>query len=385
MVEETQKKPPSKASVYRAAELDSKVKVQTQHKRLFPARSSFNGITATVFGASGFVARNLIARLGKIGSQIVLAYRGSLYEVEKNRVAADLGHMYYSHFFLKDEKSIHEALRYSNVVINLIGKESETRNFSFDEVHVEGARRLARIAREAGVRKFIHFSSLNANPNPTPICLKNGSQFLRSKYYGELAVREEFPDAVIIRPADIIGEQDRFLNHYTSFQRGLFSRKMPLWDYYDGVEKQPIFVRNVVDGVEKAIFDGSANGEIIQAVGPHRYKFEDLIEYIRACSGRGQKYDNCEITNLRWNLPMRIAISMVEKFQKYPFMTWERVERDSTSDYVSPNLPTLTDFGVELDSVERHIQHLGYYRPRDHRVEVPYESALHIDLPARLS
>lgn len=33
---------------------------------------------------------------------------------------------------------------------------------------------------------------------------------------GEKAVREEFPDAVIMKPSEMFGREDRFLNHYAS-------------------------------------------------------------------------------------------------------------------------------------------------------------------------
>jgi len=51
-------------------------------------------------------------------------------------------------------------------------------------VHVTGARTLARIARECGVSRFIHMSHLNAQPDPAPIYVKNGSKFLKSKVAG---------------------------------------------------------------------------------------------------------------------------------------------------------------------------------------------------------
>lgn len=54
------------------------------------------------------------------------------------------------------------------------------RNFSYYDVNVDGPRRLARISKECGVEKFIHFSALNASPNPQKIFLKP-SQFLISK------------------------------------------------------------------------------------------------------------------------------------------------------------------------------------------------------------
>jgi len=55
------------------------------------------------------------------------------------------------------------------------------RNYSFDEVHVEGARRIARAAKEMGVEKLIHISSLNASPNPQAVLKRDGSDFLKSK------------------------------------------------------------------------------------------------------------------------------------------------------------------------------------------------------------
>jgi len=58
-------------------------------------------------------------------------------------------------------------MKYSNVVINLIGRDWETKNFKFEDVHVTGARTIARLAKEAGVKRLIHFSSLNSSPHPT--------------------------------------------------------------------------------------------------------------------------------------------------------------------------------------------------------------------------
>jgi NADH dehydrogenase (ubiquinone) 1 alpha subcomplex subunit 9 len=68
---------------------------------------------------------------------------------------------------------------HSNIVINCIGADYETRNFSFHDVHVDGARLIAKMAKECGVQRLIHFSSLNASPTPQKIYKQ--SQFLISK------------------------------------------------------------------------------------------------------------------------------------------------------------------------------------------------------------
>ncbi len=55
------------------------------------------------------------------------------------------------------------------------------RNFTFHQVNAEGARRIARAAKEMGVSKLIHMSHISASPKPRPIYLKGGSNFLKSK------------------------------------------------------------------------------------------------------------------------------------------------------------------------------------------------------------
>lgn len=57
-------------------------------------------------------------------------------------------------------------MKYSNVVINLISSYYPTSNFSYHDVNVKGARRIARLAKECGVERFIHVSCLNASEKP---------------------------------------------------------------------------------------------------------------------------------------------------------------------------------------------------------------------------
>lgn len=347
-------------------------------------RSSYNGLTATIFGASSFIAESLVARLGKSGTQMVIAYRGSGYDESKYRIAADLGQMYYCKINLKNEQSLREAMRYSNVVFNFIGKGHETRNFTFNDVHVDGARRLARIAKECGVKKFVHISALNARPDPEPIVLKNGSQYYKSKYYGELAVREEFPEAIIVRPAYVLGEKDKFLNHFTDLQRSLYIKTLFVWDYYYEVTKQPILQKDLVNCLERAIMDDSFDGKIIQAVGPYRYDFLTLIEYIRDCSGQTKKIGN-EVKNMRYNLFYRALIAFTERFMKYPPLNWERIEQESTSDIVDPNLLTLKDMGLEPTPIEPWIKYQARWKPHDEKIDPPFEQRVEIELPPRLN
>lgn len=97
---------------------------------------------------------------------MILPYRGEHYGSMKLKLCGDLGQVLYHPFDLRDEESILKCIKYSNVVINLIGRDWETKNFTFDDVHVHGAKTLAKLCRQSGVERFIHMSCLNANPHP---------------------------------------------------------------------------------------------------------------------------------------------------------------------------------------------------------------------------
>ena len=83
------------------------------------------------------------------------------------------------------------------------------RNFTYDDVLVKGAARIAKVSASVGVPRLVHVSHLNASPTST-------SQFYRSKAAGESAVREAFPAATIVRPGPMFGHEDKFLTNMSS-------------------------------------------------------------------------------------------------------------------------------------------------------------------------
>ncbi len=69
-------------------------------------------------------------------------------------------------FNARSDESIRYAIRRSNIVINCIGAERETWNYSFDEVHVDIARRIAEAAAASpACERLMHLSCLSASPD----------------------------------------------------------------------------------------------------------------------------------------------------------------------------------------------------------------------------
>nr|XP_033337913.1 NADH dehydrogenase [ubiquinone] 1 alpha subcomplex subunit 9, mitochondrial-like [Megalopta genalis] len=325
-------------------------------KRGTGGRSSFSGVVCTVFGASGFIGQTVCNRLGKIGTQIIVPHRGNQYDVLPLKLCGDLGQVLFHPFHLTDEESIIKSMKYSNVVINLIGKDTETNNFDFYDVHVVGARTIAKLAKICGVEHLIHVSCLNATSNPTPLMLETGSEILKCKWEGECAVREEFPTATIVRPASVYGQGDQFIRHYMHPMRR-FGMNIPLWEEGQKTEKQPVHVSDVAAGIAAIATNPCTAGKTYQFVGPNRYTLYEIVNwfYRLAIPDADGKFSIGAIKS-NYVFEMKVVFSEIMR-AIYPTvpLSWEILEKEHVSDEVLPELPTLEDLGITPANMESRI------------------------------
>ncbi len=199
----------------------------------------------------------------------------------------DLGNLGLMPFSPRDEKSIMDSIERSDVVINLIGKYYETKhivptrradgklsrtNFSFQEVHVDIARRIARLSKQAGVKSFIHVSALGANAS-------SKSEWSRTKAAGEKAVREEFPEAIVVRPATVFGPEDRFLNLIGEMQE-----RLPFVPIINNGETllQPVYCLDVSQALFNIVNNHAEfKGEDFELYGPAEYTYREIVEFVQ--------------------------------------------------------------------------------------------------------
>lgn len=78
------------------------------------------------------------------------------------------------------------------------------RNFSLEDVHVDGTARIAEAVAKYDVDRFIHVSSYNADPN-------SPASFFATKGRGEQVARSIYPETTIVRPAPLFGFEDNLL------------------------------------------------------------------------------------------------------------------------------------------------------------------------------
>lgn len=199
----------------------------------------------------------------------------------------DLGQLGLMPFSPRNEDSIRESMKNSDVVINLIGKHYETKgpvphrtingkpsrvNYTFDEVHCDVPATIARLANEAGVSSLIHVSALSANTN-------SESAWSRSKAKGEAAVRAAFPGAIIVRPATVFGPEDRFLNWIGDSleQFGAF----PLLDGGEALV-QPVYAVDVAQAMMTMVHrHDEFKGSTFELAGPAEYSYREVVEFVQ--------------------------------------------------------------------------------------------------------
>ncbi|KAI0032552.1 NAD(P)-binding protein [Vararia minispora EC-137] len=325
-----------------------------------PGRSAVSGHVATVFGCTGFLGRYLVHKLAKTGTQVIVPYRD---EDEKRhlKVMGDLGQVVPLEWDIRNDNQTAECVRHSDIVYNLVGRDYETKNFGFEEIHVTGPQRMAHIARESGVPRFIHVSHLNASPNSSSI-------FYRTKFEGENAVRDVFPDATIVRPGPMYGYEDKLLQNMAVW---------PIWWKLNNAATKirPVHVMDVAQALAN-LERMDALPQIMSLPGPSTHTYAYLLELI---------------STLTYNAPsgaptlpkslVLAAAGLLQRALFWPTLSPDEIERRYIDDVGADRDKKFSGdwdvVGIHPDEIERHA--IAYVRR--YRSAVNY--ARPIVLPAR--
>lgn len=89
-------------------------------------RHAQSGHVATIFGCTGFLGRYLVSKLAKRGVQVIAPYRDQD-EMRHLKVMGDLGQVVPLEWDMRNDSQIEEAVRHSDIVYNLVGREYETK------------------------------------------------------------------------------------------------------------------------------------------------------------------------------------------------------------------------------------------------------------------
>lgn len=299
----------------------------------------------TVFGAAGFVGRNVVRQLAEQGIRVRAACRDPEAAAFLKTMGA-VGQISTPQANLRFPASIEAAVAGADAVINLAGVLYQSGAQSFDAVHVKGAAAIADAAAKAGVKRLIQMSALGADAN-------SSAKYSQSKAAGEVAVETAFPGATILRPSVIFGAEDNFFNLFASLTR--FTPALPLIG--GGQTKfQPVYVGDVATAVARILEDPNTVGQTFELGGPRQMSFEEVLRYIVEQTGRKRLF-----------FPWPFALTKIDAFflqlMPKPLLTMDQVELLKSDNVVDGEAPGLDSLGITPTPVESVVPgYLARYR-----------------------
>lgn len=291
----------------------------------------------TVFGGSGFVGAQAVRHLAKAGWRVRVAVRNPNLAY-KMRLMGDVGQIDVVQVNIRNPASIERALDGATASLNLVGLLRATGRQGFQAIHVMGARNIAEAARKMGVTRVVQVSAIGADA-------KAASNYLRTKAEGEAAVREVYPDAVIVRPSIVFGNGDGFFNRFAAMAQ--LSPALPLIGG-GHTRFQPVYVGDVGQALARTVTDAGAAGQTYELGGPGVFSFRALMEKMLAETGQRRF-----LVPVPWpaaNLLGQLG-DLVSGIIPPP-VTADQVASLRTDNVVSGQYPGLADLGIAPTSLE---------------------------------
>ncbi|KAH7253459.1 putative N6-adenine methyltransferase-domain-containing protein [Fusarium redolens] len=304
--------------------------------RVEGGRSSLGGHTVTVFGATGQLGRYIVNRLARQGCTVVIPYRE---EMSKRhlKVTGDLGRVVFIEHDLRNTPSIEASVRHSDAVFNLIGRDYPTKNFSLEDVHVEGTERIVEAVCKYDVDRYIHVSSHSANSQSV-------SEFYRTKGRAEEVARQLFPETTIVRPAPIFGFEDNLLLKLAGVTNLFTSNNMQEKFY-------PVHSIDVGAALEKIFYDDTTAGQTFELYGPKKYSMEEISVMVDKEIYKQRRHINVPKAILK------PVAEILNKFLWWHTLSADEVEREYLDQVIDPEAKTFKDLGIEPGDIINFTYH----------------------------
>jgi len=161
-------------------------------------------------------------------------------------------------------------------VIHLVGIIREVGENTFDRAHRIGTENLIAEAKKAKIKRFIHMSALGTRANAR-------SQYHRTKWAAEEAVRASGLDWTIFRPSIIYGPGDEFVNLFAGMMKPLkrilqFSMLPVIGGGW--VRLQPIHVSDVAKCFVSALGKPESIKKTYDLCGPQPLRLREIVRSI---------------------------------------------------------------------------------------------------------
>ncbi len=224
-----------------------------------------------ITGGSGFLGRHLAQALLEQGARLRIASRNPE-QAFALKPLANLGQLQFVRCDVTNPASVAAAMQGADAVVNLVG--------AFDgdlmQVIAGGAQNVARAAADAGVRAMVHVSAIGADPG-------SPAEYARAKARSERDVLGAFPQAAVLRPSLLFGEDDGFL----TMLAGLIATLPVVPIFAPQAKLQMLFVDDAADAVVAALANPAQHGgKTYEIAGEEAISMRELHHRISAAQGR---------------------------------------------------------------------------------------------------
>ncbi|MDB5660015.1 MAG: complex subunit family protein [Cypionkella sp.] len=305
----------------------------------------------TIYGGSGFVGRYIARRMAKEGWRVRVACRRPNQALFAKTYGTP-GQVDPVFCNIRDDASVLAVMTGCDAVVNCVGTFDRGGKNNFSAVQSQGAARIARLAAQQGIPALVHISAIGADVN-------GASLYAQSKGEGEAAILATYPNAMILRPSVIFGNEDGFFNRF-----GAMARLGPFLPLVGAQTKfQPVYVDDVAQAAVKGI-KGEATG-IYELGGPDVETFRAII---------GKMLSVIHRRRLVLNLPFALALIPATLLDFAAFATGgifsnSMITRDQIAslrrdNIVAPGAKGFADLGITPTDYASVIpEYMWRYRP----------------------
>jgi uncharacterized protein YbjT (DUF2867 family) len=228
----------------------------------------------TVFGGTGFLGRCIVRHLLDADLAVRIASRHP--DRAHSLFSRDVSGIESVHADVTNDSSVSAGVAGAWAVVNAVSLYVERGKYTFRSVHVEGAKRIAMLARQAGAETLVHISGIGADAG-------SASPYIRSRGKGEAAVLDAFPPAKLVRPAVMFGPGDAFWTPLLAMLR-----RTPVFPMFGSgsTRLQPVYVEDVAEAVVR-ILQAPAASQLYELAGPRIYTYQELLRTIAVSARTG--------------------------------------------------------------------------------------------------
>jgi NADH dehydrogenase len=290
-----------------------------------------------VTGGTGFIGEVLVRRLVERGAcRIKLLLRRPLQShLNVEQVSGDL----------IDPDTYCAGLQGCDTVVHLAAATGRATPREFARINVEGTRALLQACRLAGVKRFVHVSTIAAG-----YADQRHYPYAATKAEAEQLVRDSGLQFAIVRPTVVLGAGSPIWAMLGKIAR---LPVVPLPSGPRPVLVQPVHVDDVARGLDLLIESGRLNGETLELGGPRSLPFGAFIELIQdIVRGRHSPILRAPLAPIRAMLaliePVARPIMPVTAGQLALFANDSVATDNWLMDRLRPGMPTLEDTIADL-------------------------------------